>query len=318
MGADQRGSSERISRRDLLKRGSGAAAGLMLPWHCQATREGEAPAEPRSVIVLRMDGGPSQFDTWAPSPDGPFRSRSTSAAGVRYCERMPRLADWAHRFAVIADVATPEINHKRARYLMRVGEPAPPTVVPETPPPSCPPVWGSADPRYGPSAFGRQCQAAFRQVRNGAKYAEAILTGWDTHTDNAPRVARLLADMDPAMAALMADLEATGLLRTTLVVWMGEFGRTHAINRAAGRDHDPNRSCIVLAGAGVRGGSVLCGKLTPIADVFATMVALGRAFGPRPMRFALQGSPISEVMISPADAHWCRLTAKEGERHGLV
>ncbi|MBM3496622.1 MAG: DUF1501 domain-containing protein, partial [Armatimonadetes bacterium] len=111
-----------ISRREVLRMGAAGALCVAIP---------EPVRMARSVIVLRMDGGPSQFDTWAPSEAGPWCWRSTSANGVWYCEHMPRLAGWAHRIAVFADVVVPEINHKRARYLMRTGGPAPPSVLPD-------------------------------------------------------------------------------------------------------------------------------------------------------------------------------------------
>jgi uncharacterized protein (DUF1501 family) len=277
-----------IGRRDVLRVGLAGAVCAALP---------EPVPAARSVIVLRMDGGPSQFDTWAPSDAGPSRLRSTSASGVWFAEGMPRLAEWAHRFAILADVVTPEINHRRARHLVRFGEPAPPTVIPALPYAVAVPR-SAVDARYGSTAFARQCHAAFQTIRDGCAYAEAVLPGWDTHTDNALRVERLLADMDPAMAALMADLQSSGLLRSTLVVWMGEFGRTHAVNHAGGRDHDPTRTCVVVAGAGVRGGTMRRGVPTPLADAFATLAALGPVFGPRTPRFALGGRPIAGMMAS--------------------
>ena len=63
--------------------------------------------------------------------------------------------------------------------------------------------------------------------------------------------------MDPAWAALMRDLKDRGLLETTLIVWMGEFGRTPKFGRADGRDHWPNTFSAVLAGGGVKGGQVI-------------------------------------------------------------
>jgi uncharacterized protein (DUF1501 family) len=81
---------------------------------------------------------------------------------------------------------------------------------------------------------------------------------WDTHEDNFNRMKdRLVPPMEQAYAALLDDLEERGLLDTTLVIWMGDFGRTPIINKAAGRDHWPQCYSVVFAGGGIRGGQVV-------------------------------------------------------------
>jgi hypothetical protein len=81
---------------------------------------------------------------------------------------------------------------------------------------------------------------------------------WDTHKDNFNGLKnRLVPPMEQAYAALLDDLEERGLLESTLVVWMGEFGRTPKINNDAGRDHWPGCYSVLLAGGGVRGGQVI-------------------------------------------------------------
>lgn len=109
---------------------------------------------------------------------------------------------------------------------------------------------------YGDTPFGRACLTAARLVGAGVRYVEVTLDGWDTHKNNFERVKTQLQTLDPAMSALLADLEHRSLLRETLVVWMGDFGRTPAINGDDGRDHHPGAWSAVLAGGGIRGGVV--------------------------------------------------------------
>lgn len=109
---------------------------------------------------------------------------------------------------------------------------------------------------YGDSRFGRGCLMARRLVEAGVPFVEVSLGGWDTHDDNFTRVAALLKDLDPGYSSLVADLAQRGLLDSTLVVWMGEFGRTPNINGREGRDHFPRAWSVALAGGGVRPGLV--------------------------------------------------------------
>jgi len=91
-------------------------------------------------------------------------------------------------------------------------------------------------------------------------FVEVALGGWDTHQDNWERVKRLSGTIDQPMAALLGDLKERGLLKDTLVIWMGEFGRTPKINaRGAkpGRDHYPRAWSTVMWGGGIRAGQVV-------------------------------------------------------------
>jgi hypothetical protein len=106
-------------------------------------------------------------------------------------------------------------------------------------------------------SFGMGCLMARRLVERGVKVVEVSLRGWDTHEDNFARVAGLCDQLDPGFATLLEDLEQRGLLQRTLVIWMGEFGRTPTINPRGGRDHYPKAWSAVLAGGGVRGGQVI-------------------------------------------------------------
>ena len=111
--------------------------------------------------------------------------------------------------------------------------------------------------RYGRNKFGQGCLLARRLVENGVSFVEVGLTGWDTHMDNTGKVKNLSATLDPAMAALISDLQSSGLLDSTLVVWMGDFGRTPHLGKRGGRDHYPKAWTTVLAGAGMKTGQVI-------------------------------------------------------------
>ena len=117
---------------------------------------------------------------------------------------------------------------------------------------------------YGRNRFGQGCLLARRLVERGVPFVEVSLNGvdgqsqlgWDTHQNNFDTVKRLSSTLDSGWATLLADLSRLGLLESTLVIWMGEFGRTPKINPNQGRDHFPNAWSTVLAGGGVKGGQV--------------------------------------------------------------
>src|SRR5262249_56452783 len=90
---------------------------------------------------------------------------------------------------------------------------------------------------YGGNRFGDGCLMARRLIEVGIPFVEVNLGGWDTHQDNFNAVKRQCGVLDPAWATLMEDLGEKGLLDTTTVLWMGEFGRTPKINGGKGRDH---------------------------------------------------------------------------------
>jgi hypothetical protein len=109
---------------------------------------------------------------------------------------------------------------------------------------------------FGDTPFGKGCLTAARLVASGVRFVEVTLDGWDTHQNNFDRTKKLMGTLDPAMSGLLEDLERRGLKDSTLVVWMGDFGRTPNINGNDGRDHHPAAWSAVLAGAGIRGGVV--------------------------------------------------------------
>jgi hypothetical protein len=113
---------------------------------------------------------------------------------------------------------------------------------------------------YGETKFGDGCLLARRLIEVGVPFIEVNLGGWDTHQDNFNRVKNLSAQFDPAVGALVNDLKERGLLDSTLIVWMGDFGRTPKINQRGdkpGRDHYPRAWSSVLFGGGIKGGQVI-------------------------------------------------------------
>jgi hypothetical protein len=176
-----------------------------------------------------------------------------------------------------------------------------------------PPVLRDA---YGRNLFGQGCLLARRLVERGVPFVEVTLSGWDTHNQNFDAVKRLSQTLDPAWGTLMEDLKQHGLLDSTLVVWMGEFGRTPRINQANGRDHFPNAWSTVVAGGGIKGGQAI-GKTSPdgmtveqrpvsVSDFMATLcLALGidplkqnNSNVGRPIRIADKAAqPIQEILV---------------------
>lgn len=109
---------------------------------------------------------------------------------------------------------------------------------------------------YGENRLGQGCLLARRLVEAGARFVEVTHGGWDMHQDLYGRLDEKATQLDGALAALLRDLHAKGLLEETLVVLTTEFGRKPKINANAGRDHHPGAFCSLLAGAGIRGGQV--------------------------------------------------------------
>ena len=110
--------------------------------------------------------------------------------------------------------------------------------------------------------FGKGCLLARRLVEVGVPFVEVVLQGWDTHADNFPQTKRCCEVLDPAMSALIEDLADRGLLDSTLVVWMGEFGRTPKFEysqagRGPGRGHYGRAWSSVLMGGGIKSGQVI-------------------------------------------------------------
>jgi Protein of unknown function (DUF1501) len=136
--------------------------------------------------------------------------------------------------------------------------------------------------RYGPTQFGEQCLIARRLVEAGVPFVKVARAWWDSHGQNFETHQELCADLDHCMSALMDDLEQRGLLEHTMVITLGEFGRTPKINASLGRDHFASAWSCSLSGAGIRGGvawgktdaeghTVVDGEASA-ADLFATIL----------------------------------------------
>lgn len=111
--------------------------------------------------------------------------------------------------------------------------------------------------KYGRGNFGKGCLLARRLVEKGVPFVEVRLDGWDTHFDNFERVPQLCQQIDSPMGTLITDLKDRGLLEKTVVLWVGEFGRTPKINPRGGRDHYPRVFSALVAGGGIKGGQVI-------------------------------------------------------------
>ncbi len=111
---------------------------------------------------------------------------------------------------------------------------------------------------YGNNAFGQGCLLARRLVSHGVRYVEVNLGGWDTHYDNFTAVEARCNVLDRAYANLLVELEAAGLLQSTIVALGTEFGRSPVIvaEHKNGRDHHPSAFSCLLAGGGIKGGTV--------------------------------------------------------------
>ena len=158
--------------------------------------------------------------------------------------------------------------------------------------------------RYGRNPFGQGCLLARRLIETGVTFVEVTSNGWDTHDDNFNRVKTLSEAVDPGFATLVQDLKERGMLEKTLVIWMGEFGRTPRINPRTGRDHFPQAFNVALAGGGVKGGQVI-GSTSPdgmavktrpvsVPDLFCSFYEALK-INPRKENMSTLGRPIKIV-----------------------
>jgi hypothetical protein len=173
---------------------------------------------------------------------------------------------------------------------------------------------------YGRGRFGQGCLMARRLIERGVPFVEVTLgsfennnLGWDTHANNFATVKSLCGELDAGWGTLMKELQERGLLESTTILWLGEFGRTPRINPNGGRDHFPAAWTAVLAGGGIKGGQaygrtgddgmeVTDGKIS-VGDLLATLC---QAVGVRPDQSNIseigrpiklaEGTPIAEVL----------------------
>ena len=170
--------------------------------------------------------------------------------------------------------------------------------------------------KYGNSEFGRGALLARRLVEKGVRFVQVNRGGFDNHGNIFEAMRSHGAAMDPAIASLISDLKANGMLSKTLVVVLSEFGRTPRINDAGGRDHWARCFSCMMAGGGIKGGSIIGASdedgMAPIerpvkvSDLHATIChALGinpdkELYTPqgRPMQVVPKGaSPIHELFV---------------------
>jgi membrane-anchored protein YejM (alkaline phosphatase superfamily) len=111
--------------------------------------------------------------------------------------------------------------------------------------------------RYGRTTTGQSCLLARRLVESGVRFVTINSGGWDHHSTIFQSLDRRLPELDHCLSALIEDLESRGLLQSTLVLCMGEFGRTPKINNMAGRDHWGHVASLIFAGGGVQPGRVI-------------------------------------------------------------
>jgi uncharacterized protein (DUF1501 family) len=168
--------------------------------------------------------------------------------------------------------------------------------------------------RYGNSVFGQQCLIARRLLEAGVPMVKVARGFWDSHHDNFESHRELVPDFDHVMSTLLTDLDERGLLASTLVIVLSEFGRTPKINKDVGRDHYAAAWSCAFAGCGIRGGTihgetdkdgktVVDGEVNA-GDVAATIYkAVGIEpekhyyVGPRPVPLAKEDAkPIDEIL----------------------
>ncbi len=172
---------------------------------------------------------------------------------------------------------------------------------------------------YGRTRFGQGCLLARRLVERGVSFVEVISTGdrndagWDTHNNGFRDTPNLCQEADPAYSTLLLDLASRGLLDQTLVVWMGEFGRTPKLKPDGGRDHYSKGWLAGLSGGGIQGGQVI-GSTDPdgidvddrpvtVPDFYQTLCKVLQINpdheyltpGDRPVKLVEGGSPIAEL-----------------------
>ncbi len=399
-----------LRRRDFLRVGSLSLLGISLSQFLRLEKNlvlgsSNAQTKAQSCILLWLEGGPSQVDTWDPKNNSSFRPISTNVPGIQISELLPKVAKRMDKLAIIRSMHTLENNHPQATHYAATGhQPNPAMRFPSlgsvvakelvsrnnVPPYVLTPSTGNdtfmldhfgaafignqydpmalPDPSsknfkvpdlrlpktvtperlqdrlsfrrvveqiyrnkieemelsgmdifteqalnmvltpsvqkafdlstettktkeaYGLDSFGQSVLLARRLVEAGSRFVTAAgykYNEWDTHGDNDKRHKdHLVPTFDRTFSVLLDDLDQRGLLESTIVIAMGEFGRGPSINPDNGRDHWPQCWSLVLGGGGIRGGQVVgssdeqggyvVDRVITIGDLFATIYkALG-------------------------------------------
>lgn len=274
----------------------GQAAGLEIPPFVSIGGPSEGPG------FLGMAYAPFQVDT-----SGRVRDLDALVEEERQAERIALLAEIEKRFAnqrrgpaakEHAKVLEKTVSLMRSDQMKAFEVNSEPTQAKE---------------RYGDSGFGRGCLLARRLVESGVPFVEVDFGGWDLHQNCFDSLETKLPQMDQAMSALVSDLDERGLLDSTVILWMGEFGRTPRINGDAGRDHYARAWSAVVGGGGIQGGLAIgqtsadgtAVESQPYSseDLMATVcqaldLSLSTTYksnSGRPMKIAGGGTPIAEL-----------------------
>jgi hypothetical protein len=247
-------------------------------------------------------GSPGQPDPYLNLPDGVNEARAT--------RRLEALAQANNGFK--ARTPDPELDATTNSYLSALKFMHSPALAAFNLEEEKPQVMHA----YGDTPFGKGCLLARRLVERGVRFVQVSTGGFDTHSGNFPAMRRLSNTIDPAIAALISDLAANGQLKRTLVLTLSEFGRSPNINEKGGRDHHPGVFSSLIAGGGVKPGTLIGESdadahapakrpVTP-SDYHASICyALGidpdktveTPLG-RPMKLVDQGTPVMELFGS--------------------
>jgi hypothetical protein len=413
-----------VNRRDVLRLAAGLGLSFLVPGLELRAARSRGAERPKSLIILWMDGGQSQLESWDPHPGttigGDTKAIRTRLPDVEVAAFLPRMAEEVHEMCLIRSMVTKEVDHMRGSYLMKTGYRPDPSllhpslgsiVVHETPSASVDipryvsilnsffPVRAGylgdsydalriQDPRqklqnmaarvekdrldrrlahldviedafrrerrvqvddtrhrdmmqraltmmtseqlrafrveeepavvreaYGNTQFGAGCLVARRLVEVGVRTVEVNLEGFDSHSKNQEKQQKNAAILDPAFSALIQDLKQRDLFDSTVVLCVGEFGRTPKINAEAGRDHWSTGFSCVVGGGGFRSGLVI-GETDPsgekaepadpiqVHDLFATILhSMGIEYEKvmitpigRPMALC-KGKPIERLLV---------------------
>jgi hypothetical protein len=247
-----------LSRREFL---SGAA---LLPFASRASAH--------NCILLVLAGGPSHLDTWDMKPNapreirGPFRPIRTNVPGIEISEIFPRMARHADKYALIRSVySDSEPVHENGLSIIDAATTGWQTL------PGPIGFMGSRAAETSsnaPQSFADNCRRARLLVETGTSHVRVNMfdtvfhrTTWDSHGTRPFSTIRDYKDtvgpnFDAAYSSLLEDLQNRGLLKTTLVITMGEFGRTPRINPSGGRDHWTKCFTVLMAGGGIQGGQI--------------------------------------------------------------
>jgi hypothetical protein len=246
-----------------LRPGNGLPASVVLPEHIWNTGGIVWPGQDAGFLGRSADPWSILCDPNSPNFEIPGLASPGEVSPLRLrnrltlLEQVNRSLDAAERGPAVDRF---DVRSRQALDLLRAGQARAAFNLDKEPP--------VLRDRYGRNRWGQSVLLARRLVESGVSLVQVNWTraaddtndspAWDTHAKNALRCkTALMPKMDLAYSALLEDLEDRGLLEETLVVWMGEFGRSPKINAAGGRDHWGHVFSVALAGGGVRGGQAV-------------------------------------------------------------